>query len=175
MRCDKRQDYVLTTASRMRDVPRSKGTQDAEPGGRLKLTMHRQVKCDERPNICGNCEKLNLTCVQPGTGATVGASLHHDRALKACRECRSAKIRCSGAVGQPCQRCQDRSLRCEHDAKPEPRWISQSRAVPASPTKEEQRSPARAEEKGKSAVSDKTRHGHELVWCVKKKRTLLCT
>ncbi|KAL4781739.1 fungal-specific transcription factor domain-containing protein [Aspergillus varians] len=83
----------------------------------------RKVKCDERPNCCANCERLQLECSGYGR-STVRRSDTHGRArrtYRSCTDCRLGRVKCSGE--QPaCSRCRKRRLRCHYGEKFEPVW-----------------------------------------------------
>ncbi|KAL5429348.1 hypothetical protein PMIN05_010752 [Paraphaeosphaeria minitans] len=91
----------------------------------------RKVKCDERPKICLNCEKLSLTCVQHGSDQALEnpimpraiTGIKRKRTFRVCIPCRQSKIKCTGE--RPiCSRCKQKSLACAYDADAaEPAWI----------------------------------------------------
>lgn len=100
-----------------------------------KANFGGQVKCDERPGGCLNCERLQLNCVQPtaeGAGSSVKEQADHARALtgikrkrtfRVCVPCRQSKIRCSGERPS-CSRCRQRATTCVYDAEAaEPAWV----------------------------------------------------
>ncbi|KAH9861668.1 hypothetical protein J1614_011421 [Plenodomus biglobosus] len=102
----------------------------------------RKVKCDERPNGCLNCSRLQLDCVQAGgiSTATKRASASVDsvvgvkrkRTFRSCVPCRDSKVKCSGERPN-CSRCQQRRTTCVYDAEQnEPAWV-QSIATPKTP------------------------------------------
>jgi hypothetical protein len=97
-----------------------------------------QVKCDERPNGCLNCERLQLDCVQngqiasavkkPGTAVEPIIGIKRKRTFRSCVPCRDAKVKCSGEKPK-CTRCSQRRTSCLYDAEAnEPAWV-QSVAV----------------------------------------------
>ncbi|KAF1848771.1 uncharacterized protein K460DRAFT_280242 [Cucurbitaria berberidis CBS 394.84] len=93
----------------------------------------RKVKCDERPNGCLNCERLQLDCVQNGAVATAAkrssasfetvVGIKRKRTFRSCVPCRDSKVKCSGE--RPiCTRCQQRRTTCVYDAEQnEPAWV----------------------------------------------------
>jgi len=99
------------------------------------------VKCDERPGICLNCERLHLECQKvDGTSATPtkpedirapqvldsllgedGVKRKRKRTFRSCAQCRASKARCSG--GRPtCARCIQRAVTCVYDEDSIPQW-----------------------------------------------------
>lgn len=100
-----------------------------------------KVKCDERPNGCLNCERLQLACLQNGTvtpssSTTINAQsptsptsiqpvigIKRKRTFRSCVPCRDSKVKCSGE--RPlCSRCQQRRTTCVYDAEQnEPAWV----------------------------------------------------
>lgn len=94
------------------------------------------MKCDERPNGCANCARLQIPCLRPVPSRSTSASeaqeqaanaerLHRQRTFRSCNSCRAAKVRCSGE--RPCcQRCNRRDEKCEYDGKGAPRWINRA-------------------------------------------------
>lgn len=115
--------------------------------GNQQSRVHRaddlQVKCDERPNGCVNCERLQLDCVQnggvsaaakrPSTSYEPVVGIKRKRTFRSCIPCRDSKVKCSGERSN-CTRCQQRRTSCVYDAEQvEPAWV-QSIATPASET-----------------------------------------
>lgn len=106
-----------------------------------KRLTYSQVKCDERPNGCLNCERLQLDCVQNG-GVSAAArrsntayepvvGIKRKRTFRSCVPCRDSKVKCSGER-PTCTRCQQRRTTCVYDAEHnEPAWV-QSIGTPAS-------------------------------------------
>ena len=97
------------------------------------------MKCDERPGICLNCERLHLECQKvDGTSATptkpddakasqapespLGeVGVKRKRTFRSCAQCRASKARCSG--GRPeCARCIQRAVSCVYDEDSIPQW-----------------------------------------------------
>lgn len=97
------------------------------------------MKCDERPGICLNCERLHLECQKvDGTSATptkpedtrasevsdspLGeVGVKRKRTFRSCAQCRASKARCSG--GRPeCARCIQRAVPCVYDEDSIPQW-----------------------------------------------------
>ncbi|PTU22327.1 hypothetical protein P175DRAFT_0452587, partial [Aspergillus ochraceoroseus IBT 24754] len=84
----------------------------------------RKVKCDERPDGCANCERLQLPCLGYNGHPT---SRHSDprtrarRTYKSCPECRLARAKCSGERPS-CSRCQEKHLQCRYGENTEPEW-----------------------------------------------------
>jgi hypothetical protein len=92
-----------------------------------------QVKCDERPNGCLNCERLQLDCVQngliasaikrPGTAVEPIIGIKRKRTFRSCVPCRESKVKCSGERPK-CNRCSQRRTSCVYDAETnEPAWV----------------------------------------------------
>lgn len=97
------------------------------------------MKCDERPDICLNCERLHLECqkvdgtsVTPAKSEDTRASLVSDsplgevgvkrkRTFRSCAQCRASKARCSGARPE-CSRCIQRAVPCVYDEDTIPQW-----------------------------------------------------
>ncbi|KAF1940089.1 hypothetical protein EJ02DRAFT_407277 [Clathrospora elynae] len=103
----------------------------------------RKVKCDERPNGCLNCEKLQLDCVQDGVVSTARkrpsttfepvVGIKRKRTFRSCVQCRDSKVKCSGERPK-CNRCQQRRTTCVYDAEQnEPAWV-QSISTPTTNT-----------------------------------------
>jgi hypothetical protein len=108
-----------------------------------------QVKCDERPGECANCERLRLVC----SGYSTASSAHPERTAaqysetnrngtegrtkrkrtyRSCTTCRSSKIKCSG--NRPtCLRCQQKKLGCVYEAGSEPAWAQRMASASAHP------------------------------------------
>lgn len=100
-----------------------------------KTCRARKIRCDERPGVCLNCEKLGLPCsgpiVQPthrAQATTTDTShplstggLKRKRTFRSCTACRATKTRCSG--DRPiCVRCREKSLQCIYEDSSEPAW-----------------------------------------------------
>lgn len=97
----------------------------------------KKVRCDERPGVCKNCEKLGLLCTgaAPFSGqisvhdaeaksVNVTPGIKRKRTFRSCTACRASKTRCSG--GKPvCVRCQEKSVRCDYEDLSEPAWKQQ--------------------------------------------------
>ena len=114
-------------------------------GGRSKSGCQtcraRKVRCDERPGVCLNCEKLGLPCAgagpssersqplaKPSSGGTVTAGVKRKRTFRSCIGCRASKTRCSG--DRPvCRRCQEKSVQCNYEDSSEPAWKQQLRLI----------------------------------------------
>ena len=86
----------------------------------------RKVRCDGRPGICTNCERLGFTCsyddnvgveiVSHGlsdrhTPSPATVSVPRRRARQACLTCHAKKARCSGSMPR-CDRCRQHGLEC---------------------------------------------------------------
>jgi hypothetical protein len=107
------------------------------PSGYFAFANLAQVKCDERPNGCLNCERLELTCVQHGSDPPLESpttpraitGIKRKRTFRVCIPCRQSKIKCTGE--RPvCSRCRQKSIACAYDADAaEPAWVQQ--AMPA--------------------------------------------
>jgi hypothetical protein len=77
-----------------------------------------QVKCDERPNGCANCEKLHLECsgYQRASNPVRGGG---KRTYRSCNNCRLARCKCSG--DRPvCVACRENNLQCSYENTPKP-------------------------------------------------------
>jgi hypothetical protein len=112
----------------------------------MELTISRraQVKCDERPDGCANCERLSIACnpadgtsaknsqrSSPSSSATnhetlTEAGIDRRRAFRACEACRSAKTRCTAELPR-CHRCINRSLECLYLHRAAPQWVNRTR------------------------------------------------
>jgi hypothetical protein len=111
-------------------------------GLNMELTSSRrvQVKCDERPDGCANCERLSIACSpaegnsqrsSPSSSVTnheilTEAGIDRRRAFRACEACRSAKTRCTAELPR-CHRCINRSLECLYLHKAAPQWVNRTR------------------------------------------------
>ena len=97
-----------------------------------------QVKCDERPGICENCERLSIPCKSADTGtktssdeplsstgatstALTEAGLNRRRTYRSCTSCRASKSRCSGDKPS-CVRCSRKRKRCVYENDRDPAW-----------------------------------------------------
>ena len=92
--------------------------------------MWHQVKCDQRPGGCANCERLQLRC--PGDNAEQlvsaddlrlpsQAGTKRKKTYRSCIQCRNSKTRCSG--DRPvCLRCQRKDVKCLYDSEADPAW-----------------------------------------------------
>ena len=87
-----------------------------------KYDLHySQVKCDERPGRCANCERLQLVCTgynRLPAGTTVPQELPRRteksrRTTRACQRCRVSKIKCSGERPS-CASCSLNNLACSY-------------------------------------------------------------
>ncbi|KAL7275633.1 hypothetical protein RUND412_001419 [Rhizina undulata] len=92
----------------------------------LQSEKSMDVKCDERPESCLNCQKLEVEC--PGYAARPPdedsveaveiifekAGVKRRRMAGSCKECRESKSRCSGAKPK-CERCVKRKLACDYN------------------------------------------------------------
>lgn len=104
-----------------------------------KTCRARKIRCDERPGVCLNCEKLGLPCSGPvipssesghsstnTTNTVVTTGLKRKRTFRSCTACRATKTRCSG--DRPvCIRCREKSLQCKYEDSAEPAWRQQLR------------------------------------------------
>ncbi|KAL2825126.1 fungal-specific transcription factor domain-containing protein [Aspergillus pseudoustus] len=91
----------------------------------------RKVKCDERPNGCSNCDRLQLDCSGYGQSISRPASSRPraTRTFRSCTECRVGRTKCSGE--RPvCARCRDRGTDCRYADGSAPAW--QRRLSPGS-------------------------------------------
>lgn len=93
------------------------------------------MKCDEKPGICLNCERLHLEC-QRADGTTVTPTprksspeeshlgevgVKRKRTFRSCAQCRASKARCSGQKPE-CARCRQRQVACVYDEDSAPQW-----------------------------------------------------
>ncbi|KAL4789849.1 fungal-specific transcription factor domain-containing protein [Aspergillus venezuelensis] len=88
-----------------------------------KTCRARKVKCDERPNGCLNCERLQLECSGYGrsTSQPYGSPRRPPRTYRSCIDCRSRRVKCSG--GQPtCSRCREKNIQCRYGDNVAPSW-----------------------------------------------------
>ncbi|CAI9629752.1 hypothetical protein GT037_008945 [Alternaria burnsii] len=124
-------------------VPETAAKKRRRPVNACATCRARKVKCDERPNGCVNCERLQLDCVQnggvsaaakrPSTSYEPVVGIKRKRTFRSCIPCRDSKVKCSGERPN-CTRCQQRRTSCVYDAEQvEPAWV-QSIATPASET-----------------------------------------
>lgn len=99
----------------------------------------RKIRCDERPGVCLNCERLGLPCTgaeqspdhRPSDGreaydSTVATGLKRKRTFRSCIGCRASKTRCSGEK-PVCVRCREKSIQCNYEDSSEPAWKQQLR------------------------------------------------
>lgn len=97
-----------------------KSPQKTPPETRLTFL---QVRCDRRPDTCGNCERLDFTCSFQKTVASPTAARANPeeaadrpkrrRGTQACTECRRQKARCSGEV-PVCASCHRHQHLCRY-------------------------------------------------------------
>ncbi|PWW78103.1 hypothetical protein C7212DRAFT_183808 [Tuber magnatum] len=85
-----------------------------------------QVKCDERPGACSNCQKLDIDCpgyspINPSEAPEETVSAIFARAgrkrrrmVGSCVDCRASKSKCS-SDRPTCERCAKRGITCEYD------------------------------------------------------------
>ncbi|ODA82648.1 hypothetical protein RJ55_01156 [Drechmeria coniospora] len=90
-----------------------------------RVCRARKVKCDDRPEGCRNCERLQLDCVGSNGDAPsspiTAASLRKIRTYRSCQACRLSKTKCNG--GRPkCARCEVKGAECLYDGGSAPRW-----------------------------------------------------
>ncbi len=100
----------------------------------------RKIRCDERPEVCLNCEKLGLPCggitTSPSTSkherepsdSPANAGVKRKRTFRSCKECRATKTRCSGDK-PACGRCRKQQRQCNYEDQSEPAWQQQLRAA----------------------------------------------
>ena len=98
------------------------------------------MKCDEKPGICLNCERLNLECqksdgtvIQPPTPdpsiplirsaspQSGEGGLKRKRTFRSCARCRASKARCTGQKPQ-CARCREKQVSCVYEEDSAPQW-----------------------------------------------------
>ncbi|KAL3433362.1 fungal-specific transcription factor domain-containing protein [Aspergillus tetrazonus] len=81
-----------------------------------------QVKCDERPEGCANCERLQLECSGYGRSAVQRSGTRRARrTYRSCTNCRLRRAKCSGER-PACMRCRSRHLECQYGDNVEPAW-----------------------------------------------------
>ena len=99
----------------------------------------RKVRCDERPGVCFNCERLGLPCAvstsssehnephaRKSSDGILTSGVKRKRTFRSCAGCRASKTRCSG--DRPvCYRCQEKSMQCNYEDSSEPAWKQQLR------------------------------------------------
>ncbi|OTB02921.1 hypothetical protein M426DRAFT_322164 [Hypoxylon sp. CI-4A] len=78
----------------------------------------RKVRCDGRPNICQNCDRLGFECSfqqSPGTspGQYVVKLPERRRRMQACNQCHSKKTRCLGELPS-CSSCVRKNRVCSY-------------------------------------------------------------
>lgn len=77
------------------------------------LLISTQVKCDERLDGCGNCEKLHLDCSYSRPGPARSHTSGR-RTYRSCNSCRVARCKCSG--DRPCcARCRENNIHCSYE------------------------------------------------------------
>ncbi|CBF87498.1 uncharacterized protein ANIA_11216 [Aspergillus nidulans FGSC A4] len=82
----------------------------------------RKVKCDERPEGCANCERLQLECSGYGRSAVQRSGTRRARrTYRSCTNCRLRRAKCSGER-PACMRCRSRHLECRYGDNVEPAW-----------------------------------------------------
>lgn len=133
-----------------------------------KTCRARKIRCDERPGVCLNCEKLGLPCAGPATSqsesgnytneatsAIVPTGLKRKRTFRSCTACRGTKTRCSG--DRPvCVRCQEKRLECNYEDSSEPAWTQQLKL-----TAEYRTSPQNGEAEDASLITEESSPRHE--------------
>ncbi|KAH7144225.1 fungal-specific transcription factor domain-containing protein [Dactylonectria estremocensis] len=75
----------------------------------------RKVKCDERQDVCDNCESLHLECTYPSAGQRLRIAVGR-RNPRSCNGCRIVRSKCfRRTVSQSsCERCREKSLPCSY-------------------------------------------------------------
>lgn len=71
----------------------------------------RKVRCDSRRDVCGACERLNLSCSFQRADGDVEATPERRRARAACEACHALKARCTGEIPK-CNRCRTKGISC---------------------------------------------------------------
>lgn len=126
-----------------------------------KTCRARKIRCDERPGVCLNCEKLGLPCTGPAIAqsesgnsanntpnAVVPTGLKRKRTFRSCTACRGTKTRCSG--DRPiCVRCREKGLECNYEDSSEPAWTQQLKF-----TTQHRTTPQNGEAEGASIVTE---------------------
>ncbi|KAH7141852.1 fungal-specific transcription factor domain-containing protein [Dactylonectria macrodidyma] len=98
----------------------------------------RKVKCDERQDVCDNCEGLHLECTYPSAGQRLRVAVGR-RNPRSCNGCRIARCKCSRrTVSQfSCERCREKSLPCSYQddepKNPLPRQLLPRQLQPSRP------------------------------------------
>lgn len=133
------------------------------------LIKHSKVKCDEKPGICANCERLHLEC-QKADGTKIAPSaagtrlsdpplrdvgIKRKRTFRSCSQCRASKARCSGQKPK-CSRCRQRQVDCIYDEESSPQW---ERVVQSSRAESSQLEPSVSES---NSNSNNPTHGEEV-------------
>ncbi|KEY72610.1 hypothetical protein S7711_06246 [Stachybotrys chartarum IBT 7711] len=81
-----------------------------------------KVRCDKRPGVCCNCERLGLECTSSAGGSSQNDGERAEdtvslkrllRGARACSTCRIKKIKCSGTL-PTCVKCRDNGLACAY-------------------------------------------------------------
>lgn len=134
---------TLMLAYRMRHLSSTQGLYLRDTwhmAEKKKMLTGAQVKCDERPGICLNCERLHLECQRAdGSKAAPAAAelsksssyspstplgevgIKRKRTFRSCVQCRASKARCSGQKPS-CDRCIQRGVDCVYDEDSAPQW-----------------------------------------------------
>ncbi|KAJ0427170.1 hypothetical protein BJY00DRAFT_307151 [Aspergillus carlsbadensis] len=79
---------------------------------------YRKVRCDRRPDGCGNCARLQFDCSFRSTQETPSKRTavfppERRRGSRACLACRRSKARCSGEL-PTCRACRQRGRDCHY-------------------------------------------------------------
>ncbi|KAL3962913.1 hypothetical protein ACCO45_004436 [Purpureocillium lilacinum] len=82
-----------------------------------------QVKCDERPNGCANCERLHIPCLRPEGSSSAS--------LAAAADTPSSQRKSFDGIARSAHvgRAESPSRKCEYDDKAAPRWVKRARKL----------------------------------------------
>ncbi|KAL4749475.1 hypothetical protein BDW72DRAFT_204741 [Aspergillus terricola var. indicus] len=106
----------------------------------------RKVKCDERPNGCANCERLQLDCSGYGRSAVQRSDTRRARrTYRSCTNCRLRRAKCSGER-PACIRCRSKHVVCRYGDNVEPAWSQRLEGIANPPD-----SPPEGEVEGESS------------------------
>lgn len=86
--------------------------------GACTQCRHRKVRCDKRPDVCRNCDRLGLDCSYASESLALSRP-RRLRGVRACTYCRDSKIKCSG-TNPRCSNCKRRGRPCIYPASKRP-------------------------------------------------------
>ncbi|QUC22020.1 uncharacterized protein UV8b_06261 [Ustilaginoidea virens] len=124
-----------------------------------RVCRARKVKCDDRPDGCRNCERLQLECVADD-GSTLGGNrsssspmyLRKIRTYRSCQSCRLSKTKCNGDRPR-CARCAAKLIQCVYDGGAAPRWTRNLSRLQTASVDEDASSSSPVEQDGAESVS----------------------